>query len=124
VWYKLQTPVKYVDEIAKILKDTLCTHRGTCIISDTEYITRRLSYIAETSSWLWPMMSIMYTSIAGTLRSEQANHIASSRNFQAMLKTAKKELIDAGESSHGTTVAAPSTTVSATGKPAQHSIAM
>ena len=60
----VRTPVEYVAITMGIFKNTWHTGKFSFVLSNTELLTGRLGYIAETSPWLRFLMSYMYTAIA------------------------------------------------------------
>ena len=119
----VRTPVEYVATAVAILHDTWHRSRQTFIISEAEYMTGRLGYVAETSPWLRFMISFFHVSIAKALGAERVYLIANSRDFRDMLKAEKKGLKAASElRATGADSSAPSAVLP--GKPSQQDAAM
>ena len=90
-----QTPEGYTKNTITILEKTW--HRGnstrhTFLINETEVLTGRLGYNANTQPWLRFVMSSMYASSAHALGASRAHLVRSDKDFRALTKHVRKDL--------------------------------
>ena len=84
---------EYIAEVLKILTTTWHESRKSFAIDEIEQLAGKLGRLGEGVSWIFHLMSQIYTSIASALRSNKLFLTNTSAQFRAMIKTINKKQI-------------------------------
>jgi hypothetical protein len=81
---------EYIAEVLKILTTTWHESRKSFAINEIEQLAGKLGRLGEGVSWIFHLMSQMYTSIASALRSNKLFLTNTSAQFRALIKRSIK----------------------------------